>query len=62
LLPSFVAEPDVLAGTLVRVLPRHERTSGHLHVVTPAAKQVPRKVAAFRDLVAEVLRSSAART
>ena len=62
LLPSFVAEPDVLAGTLVRVLPRHERTSGHLHVVTPAAKQVPRKVAAFRDLVAEVLRSSALRT
>jgi DNA-binding transcriptional LysR family regulator len=62
LLPSFVAEPDVLAGTLVRVLPRHERTSGHLHVVTPAAKQVPRKVAAFRDLVAEVLRSGTART
>jgi DNA-binding transcriptional LysR family regulator len=56
LLPSFVAEPDVLAGALVRVLPRHERASGFLHVVTPAAKQVPRKVAAFRDLVAELLK------
>ncbi len=59
ILPSFVAEPDVLAGTLVRVLPRHESTTGHLHVVTPAAKQVPRKVAAFRDLVAELLRAGA---
>jgi DNA-binding transcriptional LysR family regulator len=59
-LPSFVAEPDVLAGMLVRVLPRHERTVGHLHLVTPAAKQVPRKVAAFRDLVVELLRARAA--
>jgi hypothetical protein len=29
-------------------------------VVTPAAKQVPRKVAAFRDLVVELLRSRTA--
>jgi DNA-binding transcriptional LysR family regulator len=54
-LPTFVAEPDVLAGTLVRVLPRLERTAGHLHVVTPAARHVPRKVTAFRDLVVELL-------
>ncbi|HEX9400690.1 MAG TPA: LysR family transcriptional regulator [Anaeromyxobacter sp.] len=60
LLPSFVAEPDVLSGALVRVLPRTERTSGHLHIVTPAAKQVPRKVTAFRDLVLELLRTRAA--
>ena len=57
LLPTFVAAPDVVAGTLVRVLPRYERTSGHLHVVTPAAKHVPRKVTAFRELVLELLRS-----
>lgn len=59
LLPGFVAEPDVLAGTLVRVLPRYERESGFLHVVTPAAKQVPRKVTAFRELVVELLRARA---
>jgi len=59
LLPSFVAEPDVLSGALVRVLPRTERTSGYLHIVTPAAKQVPRKVTAFRDLVLELLRTRA---
>jgi DNA-binding transcriptional LysR family regulator len=59
LLPSFVAEPDVLSGALVRVLPRRERTSGHLHFVTPAARQVPRKVTAFRELVVELLRARA---
>jgi DNA-binding transcriptional LysR family regulator len=56
-LPGFVAQPDVVAGALVRVLPRHERVAGHLHVVTPAAKQVPRKVTAFRELVLELLKS-----
>src|SRR6266511_2715827 len=60
LLPSFVAEPDVLSGALIRVLPRTERTSEYLHIVTPAAKQVPRKVTAFRDLVLELLRTRAA--
>jgi DNA-binding transcriptional LysR family regulator len=55
LLPDFVAEPDVVAGRLVRILPRVERLAGWLHVVTPAAKHVPRKVAAFRDLVLELL-------
>jgi len=57
LLPAFVAEPDVVAGRLVRVLPRIEHAAGHLHVVTPAAKHVPRKVTAFRDLVLELLRA-----
>jgi DNA-binding transcriptional LysR family regulator len=57
LLPTFVAEPDVLAGSLVRVLPRFERPAGSLYIVTPAAKHVPGKVAAFRDLVLEMLKT-----
>jgi DNA-binding transcriptional LysR family regulator len=57
LLPTFVAEPDVLGGRLARVLPRYERTAGHLHVVTPAAKHVPPKVTAFREVVLELLKS-----
>lgn len=57
LLPTFVAEPDVVAGLLSRVLPRHERLAGHLHLVTPAAKHVPPKVSAFRELVLELLRT-----
>lgn len=59
LLPEFLADPEVVAGTLVRVLPRFERQAGQLHVVTPAAKHVPRKVTAFRDLVVELLRAPA---
>lgn len=59
LLPVFVAEPDVVAGTLVRVLPRYERQAGFLHVVMPAAKHPPARVTAFRDLVIELLRSRA---
>jgi len=56
-LPTFVAEPDVAAGALVRVLPRLERPAGTLHIVSPAARHVPRKVTAFRDLVVELLRT-----
>jgi DNA-binding transcriptional LysR family regulator len=62
LLPTFVAEPERIAGTLVRVLPRVERAIGHLHVVTPAAKHVPRRVTAFRDLVVELLSGPASQT
>ncbi len=57
LLPTFVAEADVLAGTLVRILPRYERLAGSLYVVSPAAKHVPRKVTGFRELVVEMLRA-----
>jgi DNA-binding transcriptional LysR family regulator len=56
-LPVFAAEPDVVAGRLVRVLPRYERMAGYLHIVTPAAKHVPRKVTAFREVVLELLKS-----
>ncbi len=57
LLPTFMAEADAVSGALARILPRFERLAGHLHVVTPAAKHVPRKVSAFRDLVLELLRT-----
>jgi DNA-binding transcriptional LysR family regulator len=59
LLPMLVAEGDVLAGRLARILPRFERPAGHLYIVTPAAKHVPRKVTAFRDLVLEMLKARA---
>jgi DNA-binding transcriptional LysR family regulator len=57
LLPTFIAEGDVVAGRLARILPRFERPAGHLHIVTPAAKHPPRKVTAFRDLVLEMLKA-----
>ncbi len=57
LLPTLTVGADVVAGRLVRILPRFERPAGHLHIVTPAAKHVPQKVSAFRDLVLELLRA-----
>lgn len=59
-LPAVIAEGEVLAGRLVRVVPKLERQAGWLHIVTPATKYVPPKVAAFRDLVIEMLRTPAA--
>jgi len=60
ILPTFVAKEDVLAGQLVRIVPRLEWSAGNLYVVTPAAKHVPAKVTAFRDLVLELLSAPAA--
>jgi DNA-binding transcriptional LysR family regulator len=57
LLPTVVAEPDVLSGSLVRIVPRFERAGGSIYIVTPAAKHVPRKVVAFRDLILEMLKT-----
>ena len=61
LLPTFVAAPEVAAGTLVRVLPSHERTAGYLHIVTPGGRHVSPKVTAFRELALELLRGGATR-
>lgn len=59
LLPTFVAAPEVAAGTLVRVVPGHERIAGYLHLVTPGGRHLSRKVTAFRDLTLELLRGAA---
>ncbi len=56
LLPAFVAEPEVTAGTLVRVMPHHQRLAGHVWVVSPASRQPSPRVTAFRDLVTARLR------
>lgn len=57
LLPAFHAEPDVLSGALVRVLPRWQQAGATLFVVYPLSRSVPRKTTAFRDLVLEVLKA-----
>ncbi|MDI1483195.1 LysR family transcriptional regulator [Polyangium sp. y55x31] len=55
-LPSFMADADVAAGTLVRVLPRWTAYSGTVYLVHSGRKHLPPKVTAFRELVAEMLR------
>ncbi|MGC4087650.1 MAG: LysR family transcriptional regulator [Polyangiaceae bacterium] len=55
-MPSFVADPDVASGELVRVLPRWMMNTGVVYLVYPASKHIPLRLAAFRDLLIETLR------
>jgi DNA-binding transcriptional LysR family regulator len=49
------AAADLAQGTLVRILPEWSHGFGALYVVYPAARHVPRKVAALRDFLVEAL-------
>lgn len=55
LLTTFVAEEDLAAGRLVRILPKLSIRVGALYLVYPPAQHVPRKVTAFRDHLVEYL-------
>lgn len=56
-LPTFLAEDDVAAGRLTRVLPRATLDTGSLWFVRPAARHTPARVDAFRDFIADYLRT-----
>lgn len=55
-LPSFLADPDVAEGRLVRVLPRWTAPTGSVYLVHPTRRHVPARVTAFRDLLLETLK------
>lgn len=55
-LPPYLANADVAAGTLVRILPRFEVETGAVHLVQPSRKLVPQRITAFRELLLEILR------
>jgi DNA-binding transcriptional LysR family regulator len=50
-LPTFLAQADVIAGHLVRVLPRVHKTGGSLTLLYPKARQVPPRLTTFRDFL-----------
>ena len=54
-LPSFLAEGDLAAGTLVRVLPQWDFRTGNVYIVVPGRVHVAPKVKAFRQLLFEML-------
>jgi len=56
LLPTFLAQPDVVAGALTPLLSGYALRTGRLWVVTPNAEHVPRKATAFRDFIVDSLR------
>lgn len=55
IIPSFLAQSDVLAGHVTRVLPRWKGAVRHLFFVHPFGRQAPLKVTALRDFVIEYL-------
>jgi DNA-binding transcriptional LysR family regulator len=58
IMPSFLASPDIAAGTLVPVtLQEGGIESGGLFFVYPSSGQVPRKVIAFRDFLIDRMRN-----
>jgi len=46
-LPWFMANPELAAGRIVRVLPDYVAATGTLYIVYPPAKPVPAKITAF---------------
>lgn len=54
-LPSFLAQPEVAAGLLSRVLPRWASSPAALWLVHPKLAHPPAKVTAFRDFLLEAL-------
>lgn len=61
-LPIFLAQADVRAGQIVRVLPRIHKTGGSLTLLYAKAKQVPPRVTAFRDFLVDSFARPAAQS
>jgi DNA-binding transcriptional LysR family regulator len=55
MLPSFIAEPYVASGDLVRVLPSERVNVGGLVMLYSSTRPLARKIAAFCDFLAEVI-------
>ena len=53
-LPSFIAQPYVESGDLVRVLPSERVSVGGLVMLYSSTRPVARKIAAFRDFLVEI--------
>lgn len=61
-LPTFLAEADVRAGQLVRVLPRVHKTGGTLTLLHAKTKQIAPKVSAFCDFLVDTFARPAAQS
>jgi DNA-binding transcriptional LysR family regulator len=52
-LPSFVANPSLRSGALVRILGDHRLPTRHVYAVYPTSRHLLRKVRVFVDYLAE---------
>jgi DNA-binding transcriptional LysR family regulator len=55
-MPSFLADDDLQAGTLVAVLPKLALVRAAIYLISPARKHAPARATAFRALLLEMLR------
>jgi DNA-binding transcriptional LysR family regulator len=55
-LPTFIAQPYVASGDLVRVLPSVRVNVGGLVMLYSSTRPLARKVAAFRDFMIDVVK------
>jgi DNA-binding transcriptional LysR family regulator len=51
LMPQFIVAQSLERGELTRVLPDYVGLRGLWHLVYPSSRYLPRRAAAFRDLV-----------
>ena len=58
MLPQITCVADEASNRLVRVLPAVHARGATLYVLYPSAKQIPARVSAFRDFVAEAFSAS----
>jgi len=54
-IPTFLVAQDLIAGTLVRVLPRRLLATAPVYLVRPSRAHPPRRAVLFADTVAEIL-------
>jgi DNA-binding transcriptional LysR family regulator len=57
LLPEINAAEDAAGGRLRRVLPEYSSSGASLFVIYPSKRQIPPRVAAFRDFVGDYFRT-----
>jgi DNA-binding transcriptional LysR family regulator len=56
-LPEINAAEDAAGGRLRRVLPEYSSSGASLFVIYPSKRQIPPRVAAFRDFVGDYFRA-----
>lgn len=57
-LPSFIAKPQIEAGSLVPILTDHSFPQRHVHAVYPTSRHLQRRVRVFLDFLADNLDAS----
>ena len=61
MLPDFIAEEELAAGRLVRILSDWSLPQAHLHLLSPPSRLRPARVRALSDYLVDALKRSCGR-